>query len=373
MKALALVFAAALSLQGSPNQAEDLAPRAKSAIDEAMQTAMREQAAPGGAVAVMDHSRILLAKGWGLANLEDGTPVTPDTVFRIGSLTKQFTAASVLLLAEDGKLSLDDRAVQYLPDHPQLGEVTLRQLLNQTAGLADLVGRPGFFDRESMWRHTPDEVVRYVLDKSPLFTFPPGDGWAYSNSNYEILGLIVERVSGQSLGTFMKARLFDPLGLKDTALDDERDIVPHRASGYDRTPGGWKNAAPLSLTVPYAAGAMRSTARDLLVWENALVHGRVLGPEMLRQMLTPAVLKDGSTPMSRGAEGKPAPVFYGLGVFMTGAPKHRILDNSGSVNGFSCELSADLAEDRITVVLFNTLPNAKLPTRAVITDAARGP
>jgi CubicO group peptidase (beta-lactamase class C family) len=356
--------------QGALAAGRSLSPKAVAAIDLAMQRAVDSGWIAGGAVAVSMDGRQVFSRGYGLANLETATPVGGDAVFRIGSLTKQFTAAAVLLLVQDGRLQIDDPAAKYLPELPRDDPTTLRQLLNHTSGIADYVGRPGF-ERETMVPHTTDQLVAYVTAQTPLHLFPPGTQWRYSSSNYILAGAIVERVSDMPLGRFLETRIFDPLGMTQTALDDEHDVVPHRATGYDRTAHGFSNARQISMTVPFAAGAIRSTPHDLLLWTEALSHGRVLKPAALRLMTTPARLNDGSPAMETLPDGGRRPVSYGMGLFVGGDPARPDLWHEGAIDGFTSHLGLFGRTDFAVAVLVNTSPNEHLPIGDVVAALQR--
>lgn len=334
---------------------QQLSPGAEQAIDAAMREPVRTGWTAGGAVAVMRKGKLVFARGYGMANLETGTPVTPESVFRIGSLTKQFTATAILLLAEDSKLSVDDPVRKYIPELPAGDQTTIRQLLTHTSGIADYVGRPGF-ERETLLPHTTDQLLAYVLAKAPLHNFEPGAKWEYSSSNYALAGAIVERVSRLPLGAFLKARIFDPLRMTSTALDSSEDVVPHRAAGYDRlkveTPG-YINTHQISMSVPFAAGAMRSTVGDLVRWADALTHGRVLKPASNQQMITPVRLNDGKLSS------------YGMGIFVSGAPTHPNLSHDGAIDGFTSTLAIYTGPDVEVAALVNTSPSSHLPFRDV--------
>lgn len=318
----------------------------------------------GGAVGVMRRGEIVFARGYGFANLETSTPVTPGAVFRIGSISKQFTAAAVLLLAQDGELSLDDRVQKHLPQFPGDDPTTIRQLLNHTSGIVDYVGREPDFMNETRLPHTPEDLAVYALQAKPLHQFPPGTAHLYSSSNYALAGLIVERVSGQPLAAFLKARIFAPLGMKDTALDDALEVVPDRASGYDRVKAdvpGYANARPVDMSVPYAAGAMRSTVGDLLIWSDALTHGRVLSPESYEQMITPGRVPGGGLPLRTLRDGSTRTISYGLGVELAGAPGALQIVHGGAIDGFTSDLKIYVSRDVAVAVLVNTSPSSHLP------------
>ncbi|WP_312161780.1 serine hydrolase domain-containing protein [Phenylobacterium sp.] len=357
-----------LALAGGPALGQPLKPETERAIDEAMREAVSTGWTAGGVVAAMRQGEVVFARGYGLANLETGTPIASDSVFRIGSITKQFTAAAVLLLAEDGKLSLDDPVSRRLAQFPAEDPTTIRQLLTHTSGIVDYVGGEGF-DREQWLPHTTDQLVAFVLARTPLHGFEPGADWRYSSSNYALAGAIVEEVSGQPLAAFLKARIFDPLGMNATAMDDARDVVPHRASGYDRLKAeapGYANAREVSMSVPFAAGAMRSSAVDLLVWGHALTHGRVLKAESYRQMITPVRLKDGSLPVRTRADGTRRSISYGLGVWIDGPADRPNLSHDGAIDGFTGTLSIFTGPDVVVAGLVNTSPSQHLPFGKVI-------
>lgn len=321
----------------------------------------------GGAVAVMRGGEVVFARGYGFANLETGTPVTPDTVFRIGSLTKQFTAAAMLLLQEDGKLAVDDRVSKYIAEFPASDPTTIRQLLTHTSGIAEYVGRPGF-PRETRLLHRTDELVAYVLDIPSLHGFAPGTNWQYSSSNYALAGAIIERVSGEPLERFLKTRLFAPLGMNSTALDRSADIVPGRASGYDRLTAeqiGWVNTNPVDMSVPFAAGAMRSSVGDLVIWSHALTHGKVLRPESYKEMTTPVRLSDGSLPTQLTKDGTRREVHYGMGIFLAGEGREAEISHGGAIDGFTASLFSLVGSDVSVAALVNTSPSAHLPFKEV--------
>ena len=364
MRRAIIAVALFLALQAPPAMSQALSEQSIAAVEGAMSRAVDTGWTPGGVIAVARGGKLVFARGYGRANLETGTPATPDTVFRIGSLTKQFTAAAVLLLAQDGRLRIDDPVGKHLSEFPQGDRTTIRQLLTHTSGIADYVGRA--YERETLFPHTSDQLVAYVLAKSPLHDFSPGTQWQYSSSNYALAGAIVERVSGMSLSAFLKTRIFDPLGMASTALDNSRDVVPHRASGYDRTPLGFANARAISMTVPFAAGGIRSTARDLLVWTDALTHGRVLNGDSYRLMTTPVRLSDGSLPSQVSPDGVRRPVSYGMGLFIGGDAAHPDLWHEGAIDGFTSHLGHFGRSDIDVAILLNTPPSDHLPISAVV-------
>ena len=215
-----------------------------------------------GAVLVAQDGKVLLSRGYGHANLEWNIPNTPAIKFRLGSVTKQFTAAAILLLEERGRLSIDDPVKKHLPDAPAAWDpVTIRHLLTHTSGIPSFTGFPDY--RSFKMFSTPAEkIVASFLDK-PL-EFQPGEKWNYSNSGYVLLGHLIERISGGTYEKFIQDSIFTPLAMADSGYDSNRTVIPRRAAGYSPSPAGPVNADFINMTVPHAAGALYSTTEDLL-------------------------------------------------------------------------------------------------------------
>ncbi len=229
--------------------------------------------------------RALLDKGYGYANLEWQVPNTPDSKFRLGSITKQFTAASILLLEERRKIRLTDPVKVYLPNAPAAWDhITIYNLLTHTSGIPDFTSFPDYIptQREPT---TPAQLVARFRNK-PL-DFPPGTSWMYSNSGYEVLGYLIEKISGMRYKDFVKQNLLRPQGMNESGYDTADAVIPHRASGYTPDSDGPVNAAYLDMSIPYAAGGLYSTTHDLWRWERALFGGRVLSASSLKAMTTP--------------------------------------------------------------------------------------
>lgn len=238
-----------------------------------------------GALLVAVNGKPVLRQGVGLADRELGAANTPQTKFRIGSITKQFTATAILQLQEAGKLSIDDPISKYYKDSPPAwSKITLRHLLTHTSGIPSYTALPGFFDKEAREPHTPEQLIRLTRDK-PL-EFEPGSSWAYDNSGYILLGYVIEKVSGQRYADYIQQHIFAPLGMTSSGYDDSGRIIPGRAAGYDRGPDGLQNAAFLDMSVPYAAGSLYSTVDDLLKWDQAMYAATLLKPESLKAMAT---------------------------------------------------------------------------------------
>lgn len=332
----------------------------RAAVDAFAHSVLEERQAPGLSIGIARGGETLLIKGFGLANLEHRAAVTGDSVFRIGSVSKQFTAAAILLLVEDGALSLDDTLDRFFPGFPRSDEVSVRQLLQHTSGIRNYTSLDGFMEHAAPLNHDSARMAAYIAAADPLYDFDPGTGWSYSNSGYMFLDYIVEQAAGQPLAAFLQARIFDPLGLNDTRMDDAAQIVPGRVQGYDAAPdapAGFTNAGYLSLSVAGGAGAMRSTPRDLIVWMQALLGGEVVSGQSLALMLAPARLADGS--LASASLSSPAAALanmdYGFGV-MTGV-RHgrRFIGHGGSINGFNASLIHYPDEDATIVLLVNTI------------------
>jgi CubicO group peptidase (beta-lactamase class C family) len=287
-----------------------------------------------GAVLVAEKDEVLLSQGYGSADLEWGIANTPTTKFRIGSITKQFTAASILLLQEHGKIKLDEPLKTYLPDAPKTWDgVTVYNLLTHTSGIPNFTSVPGL-NVYKLQDHTPVESIALIRDK-PL-DFEPGAKFYYSNSNYILLGQIIEKVSGLPYPEFLRQEILQPLGMTDTGVDSNASILPQRAQGYDSIPGGFTHADYISMTIPYSAGYLYSTVGDLLKWERGLFGGKVLSPASLRTMTT-AKLGE-----------------YGTGVFIKDAAHHGVITHSGTIEGFDASLNF-YPEKQLTIVVLGNV------------------
>ena len=293
-----------------------------------------------GSVLVARGNEALLNKGYGSADLEWAIPNSPDTRFRLGSVTKQFTAACILLLEERGKLSVNDSVKKYMPDAPDAwNKITIFNLLTHTSGIPNFTGFPDYAKLEP-FATTPAELVARFRDK-PL-DFQPGESWNYSNSGYVLLTYLLERISGDTYANFLKENIFTPLGMKDTGVDSNSTIIWHRASGYANNGVRVENAGFVNMTVPQGAGALYSTTEDLLKWEESLFGGKVLKPESLVKMTTP--FKNDYA--------------FGLGVHTVNGRK--VIDHNGGIEGFSTVL-AYYPDDKLTVVVLENITNAASP------------
>ncbi len=307
---------------------------------------------PGAAVIVRRGGRTLFRKGYGLADLELAVRVEPDMIFRLGSITKQFTAVAVLMLAEQGKLSLNDEIGKYLPAFPTGDKkVTIEHLLTHTSGIKSYTNMEEWLQ---LWRKdmTPQEIIDMSKDKP--FEFTPGERWNYNNSGYVMLGAIIEKVSGQSYEQFIQTRIFGPLGMTHSCYGNTERVIPRRVPGYQKNNDGFINAPYLSMTQPYAAGSLLSSVDDLATWNDAVLSGQLLKKEWLDKAFTPYRLANGE---STG---------YGYGWFISDFRGHRCIEHGGGINGFMT-YGLSLPDDRVYVaVLTNSVIAGRDPeTRAV--------
>ena len=295
---------------------------------------MQAQQIPGVALAVISNGEIVLARGYGLANVEHQAPVKPETIFQSGSMGKQFTATAVMMLVEDGKISLDDKLTKYFTDAPETwNKITVRHLLTHTSGMTDY---PRDFDLRR--DYTEDELVKRI--KTIPLAFEPGEKWSYSNLAYVMLGVLIHKVSGKFYGDFLQERVFKPLGMSTARVISEADIVPNRAAGYRTVNGQLKNQDWVSPSLNTTAdGALYLTVYDMAKWDAALYTEKLLKRASLNEMWTPVKLNDGKTHA------------YGFGWALGDVRGHRIVEHGGSWQGFKSHISRYL-DEKLTVVVF---------------------
>jgi len=330
------------------------------ALDSMAAKLVADHRVPGLSISLSRAGQLIYSKGFGWANLETGTLVTPKTIFKIGSNTKNFTAAAILLLQEEGRLSVDDRLARFFPDFPRAADVSLRQLLTHTAGLGNYtrVRPPREFFQVARRDYDADALYALMKGTEPLYLFEPGAGWEYSNTGYVLLGLIVQQVAAEPYGAYFKRRLFEPAGMKDTAVDDAAEVVVNRASGYSAHPGSdttFDNASYISMTYPGGAGALRSTTDDLCRWRAALFGGRIVNAASLKAMITPARLKDGSQPMT-GSGSERSPINYGFGLLIDVVNGRACIRHTGHINGFQSELRT-FPDEQVTYAFLSNIDN----------------
>jgi CubicO group peptidase (beta-lactamase class C family) len=305
-----------------------------------------------GTVLVARDGAIVLDKAYGMANVEWDVPNTPATKFRLGSITKQFTAAAILLLEERGKLKVDDRIKTYLPDVPMSWErITIFNLLTHTAGIANFTSLPEYGSAK-LKQTTVDGTVASLRDR-PL-DFGPGEQMSYSNSGYLVLGSIIEKVSGQSYEKFLADNIFTPLGMLDSGYDSNTAIIKRRASGYVRGQAGLINATYIHMSVPHAAGALYSTSQDLLKWEQALFAGKLISRASLDRMITP--FKND----------------YGLGLTSAMVNGRRVISHGGGIDGFNTMLAYYPDSKTVVIVLSNVAGGVPGTLSAQLSALMRG-
>jgi CubicO group peptidase (beta-lactamase class C family) len=340
---LTLVFAIAWLLATQPSVlAQDKAAK----IDELMKV-YNSYRQFNGAVLVAENGKVIFKKGYGMANMEWNIPVETDTRFRLGSITKQFTSMLILQLVQDGKIKLEGKLTDYLPDYRKdTGDrITIHQLLNHTSGIPSYTGLPTFF--QEIMRNpygVSDFVKKYA---SGDLEFDPGTKWNYNNSGYFLLGAIVERVTGKPYEQVLKERICDPIGMKNTGYDHFETILAKRAAGYEKRPGGYANAPYLDMSLPYAAGSLYSTVEDLYLWDQALYTEKLLSAQLKELMYKPGMGN------------------YAYGWFVRKPPLGAqdelvaIIEHGGGINGFNT-LITRMPESKNLIVLLNNTGGTKL-------------
>jgi D-alanyl-D-alanine carboxypeptidase len=337
MRRLMLTFFCVWTIGVASSRADD--------SDDYVKRQMQRQHIPGLSLAVVKDGRIIKAKGYGLANLELKVQAKKDTVYEIGSVTKQFTATAIMMLVEEGKVALDDKITKHLSSLPDAwSEVSIRHLLTHTSGIKNYTAAPNY---EKLQRSpiSSSALLKTVAD-SPL-EFQPGEKWAYSNTGYYLLGRIIEEVSGQSYAEFAKQRIFIPLGMDSTCANNLRTVITNRASGYSWDTGRWRNADYVDMSWPYAAGSLVSTVLDLAKWDAALYTEKLLPRDRLLQMWTPVKLNDGSS------------YVYGFGWGAPGTNTHRMVSHCGGIAGFGSCIARWL-DDKITVIVLVNADSARV-------------
>jgi CubicO group peptidase (beta-lactamase class C family) len=309
---------------------------------DALLTKAHELRQFNGTALVADSSGVLFRKGYGYANFEWQIPNAPDVRFRLGSITKQFTSMVIMQLVAEGKIKLDGKITDYLPDYRKdTGDrVTIAQLLNHTSGIPSYTSQPGFFAEVSRDPFgVPEFVKKYA---SGDFEFEPGTKWSYNNSGYFLLGAIIEKVTGKKYADAVQERIFTPLGMTSSGYDLSGPLLPKRASGYQLAGGTYVNAPYLDMTIPYAAGSLYSTVDDLYLWDRALSTDKLLRDDLKKQLFTPGLQNYG----------------FGWGIRKTqlddGKTEVETVGHTGGIHGFSTILLRVPEKKELVVLLDNT-------------------
>ena len=298
-----------------------------------------------GSALVAENGKIIYKGAFGMANMEWGIPNAPDTRFRLGSITKQFTSMLTLQLVEQGKIKLDGKISDYLPDYRKdIGEkVTIHHLLTHTSGIPSYTSQPRFFEDVS---RNPYKVADFVQKyASGNLEFEPGSKFSYNNSGYFLLGAIIEKVTGKAYEQVLKENILDPAGMKNTGYDHSDTLIPKRAAGYTKTADGYTNAAYLDMSIPYAAGSLYSTVEDLYLWDQVLYTDKLLTAASKELMYKPFLDN----------------YAYGWSVsdasFKVNDQTVQIIRHGGGINGFSTMIARFPKEKNLIVVLDNTAQN----------------
>jgi CubicO group peptidase (beta-lactamase class C family) len=299
----------------------------------------------GVAVLVAKNGKVLYKNGFGYANIESHEKIGPSTKFRIGSITKQFTASAILKLEEEGKLKLTDKLSQYFPDFPRGNEVTINHLLTHTSGIHSYTGKEDFIRRVET-PITSEELVNYF--KNDPYDFNPGERYQYNNSGFFLAGLIVEKVSGKTLGDFFKERFFDPLKMTNTGMHASTLKLTNEARGYTKENGVYKPAVNWDMSWAGGAGALYSTVEDLFLWNEAVFNGKVLSEKSLKAATTAGVLNNGKAVADGG---------YGYGWALGKFRGEDVVDHGGGLHGFISQLSRYRKNNLTVVILTNLSPS----------------
>jgi CubicO group peptidase (beta-lactamase class C family) len=286
-----------------------------------------------GSILIAQNGKVLVSKGYGMANYEHDVPNTPQTKFRLGSISKQFTSMAIMQLQEKGMLNVDNPVIKYIPDYPETGnKITIQHLLTHTSGIPSFTSFPDYV--KTMMIPSPVEKIVERFKDKPL-EFEPGEKFSYSNSGYVLLGYIIEKVAGTSYEKYIQENIFQPLNMKDTGYDHHTALLKHRAAGYDLTDDGPVNADYIDMTIPHAAGALYSTVKDLYIWDRALYTEKLVSRNSLDKIFTP--FKNN----------------YGYGWGITTLFNCKCTRHGGGINGFRTDIIRFVDDDACVIVLSN--------------------
>jgi len=316
----------------------------KEALADAVFNRVIKGDSPGAAVIVSKDGKIIYQKGFGYADVEKHIPITVDTKFRTGSITKQFTASAILKLQEEGKLSVNDKLSKFIPDFNRGDEVTIHHLLTHTSGIPDYMGKPDF-DKTVAPGAKPEEIINFF--KNDKLVFNPGDNWSYSNSGYFILGYIVEKVSGQPLDDYLKSSLVNSLGMKNTGILTSKLSLEQEANGYSYENGKFEKVPNGDMSRAGGAGSLYSTVADLYLWNEGIFNGKALNESSLKSAFTPVILNNGKNARAR----------YGYGWSIGEDRSLRLISHNGGILGFNSDLKRYTDINATVVALQNCLPS----------------
>jgi CubicO group peptidase (beta-lactamase class C family) len=330
-------------------QAQALSPK----IDSLIRSVLTDSLGPGGNFLIAHQDKIIYQKSFGLANLEWKVPLTNHSVFQIGSMTKQFTAVAILMLEKEGKLSTSDTLFQYLPDFPRAKTITLHHLLTHTSGIRDYT-RMKTLNDIAQKEMTAVELINFFKNEEPQFL--PGEKFEYNNSGYIILGHIIELVSGLQYHEFIQQKIFQKVGMTSSYYASDRNIIPHRAYGYQKKEQGYVNKRQISYSIPFSAGSLMSTVSDLLKWQHALNQFTLLPPEIQSKAFVSHTLSNGET------------IHYGYGWHIKEVEGLEVREHGGSIFGYKSMAVFYPSENIYVVGLTNC--DCLSPTRLVKEMAA---
>ena len=326
--------------------AQTVSKDAAAKIDEYMNAGVK-YARYNSAVMVAEAGKPIVARGYGMANFEDETPITPQTKFRVGSVTKQFTSMAIMMLQEKGKLNTEDKICKYLSDCPAAwADITIHNLLTHTSGIHNYTALPSFVPLMPE-PTTPAKLIGLV--KGMPLDFRPGEKYSYSNSGYIVLGAIIEQVSGKSYKAFLQENIFTPLGMTGTGYDEATPVIKHRAAGYSHQGSTIVNTRYIDMTIPFSAGAIYSTVEDLLIWDQALYTEKLVSQKSLDAIFTPFKSN------------------YAYGWTVTEQFGHKLISHNGGVNGFSAHISR-FTSDKITIIVLSNFDDGR--ATKIATDLA---
>src|SRR5207248_4673536 len=338
IRCFCIVFVLAFAILRAVAQGQ-LSPDVRERIDKIVSEALAKRGGPSASIAIVKDGEIVDVKAYGNARVEPRTPATPEMRYCIGSISKQFTATAILLLQEQGKLSLDDKVAKFVPDLTRANEVTIRQLLSHTSGYQDYW--PQDYVMPMMLQPVTAQKILDLWARKPL-DFDPGTKWQYSNTNYVIAGVIVEKVARMPLLQFLREKVFMPLQMKSVTDTDQEKLPVSDPTGYLRYALGPLRPAPKEgKGWLFAAGELAMTPQDLAKWDISIIDQKILKPESYRELSTEVLLKNGLG------------THYGLGVDVNSQASHRILSHGGEVSGFTAQNTVFPDERAAIVVLTN--------------------